>query len=165
MRPVNRVPQQSREPNTPAPVITRTLRPFKPKEIPSIPTPVPTRITTTSEELVPTAPSVTRTREKSREKSRVQDLLRQALLSNAQTEGPKREESTETSGDDHFDPNHLLAHVQAVKAVEESDSNEEQGKRTKAIPERTTQKAGVDILQKKNDFVRDIYKGALGQNF
>ena len=95
----------------------------------------------------------------------MQDLLRQALLSNAQTEGPKREESTETSGDDHFDPNHLLAHVQAVKAVEESDSNEEQGKRTKAIPERTTQKAGVDILQKKDDFVRGILGVLQGKIF
>ena len=85
-----------------------------------------------------------------REKSRVQDLLRQTLLSNAQTEGPSRnEESSKTSGDDHFDPNHLLAHVQAVKAVEESDRNEEQAKSVKNGQERTTQKV-LDDSEESN---------------
>ena len=86
-----------------------------------------------------------------REKSRVQDLLRQTLLSNAQTEGPSRNEesSKKTSGDDHFDPNHLLAHVQAVKAVEESDRNEEQAKNVKNGQERTTQKV-LDDSEESN---------------
>ena len=94
LRPVNRLPQQvSREPSPPV----RTLRPFTPKEVQTQPTPIPTRPPTTSEELVPTAPSVTR------EKSRVQDLLRQTLLSNAQTEGPSRnEEPSKTSGNIYF---------------------------------------------------------------
>ena len=142
LRPVNRLPQQvSREPSPPV----RTLRPFTPKEVQTQPTPIPTRPPTTSEELVPTAPSVTR------EKSRVQDLLRQTLLSNAQTEGPSRNEesSKKTSGDDHFDPNHLLAHVQAVKAVEESDRNEEQAKNVKNGQERTTQKV-LDDSEESN---------------
>ena len=39
-----------------------------------------------------------------------------------------------TSGDAHFDPNHLLAHVQAVKAAEESH-NEDLKKKDK-IPEK-----------------------------
>ena len=52
-------------------------------------------------------------------------------------------------GDDHFDPNHLLAHVQAVKAVEESDRNEEQAKNVKNGPERTTQKV-LDDSEESN---------------
>ena len=71
------------------------------------------------------------------------------MLSNAQTEGPSKteESSKKTSGDDHFDPNHLLAHVQAVKAVEESDSNEDQAKRIKN--ERTIQKV-LDDSEESN---------------
>ena len=110
---------------------TRTLRPFVEIETPST-TQAPSL--STSEELVPTAPSV------SRDKSRVQDLLRQALLSNEPTTPDS------TSGDDHFDPNHLLAHVQAVKAVEESN---EEGKRTKPSQERTTQKV-LDDSEESN---------------
>ena len=120
LRPVTRV--------TPSGPPTRTLRPFTTEE-----TTQPSTIS-----LVPTAPSVTRTR--------AQDLLRQTLVQNAElisTEKPT-ESSSKTSGDDHFDPNHLLAHVQAVKAAEESDQTEEVRK-TKT----TTQKA-LDDSEESN---------------
>ena len=96
LRPVTRV-----TPSAP----TRTLRPFTTEET--------TQASTSS--FVPTAPSVTN-------RNRAQDLLRQTLvLQNSDQNTEKPLETSSTSGDDHFDPNHLLAHVQAVKAAEESD--------------------------------------------
>ena len=129
LRPVNRIPQ--------APV--RTLRPFTTEELVVTQPPTTTRTPSTRAELVPTAPSVTR------DKARVQDLLRQTLLGASQQK--KDRPKTISSGDDHFDPNHLLAHVQAVKAAEENDS--EELKRTKSGSERTTQKA-LDDSEESN---------------
>jgi hypothetical protein len=111
LRPVSRVP-----PSAPR----RRLRPFvaTPEEVPQQ-EPVSDEVET-FEFSVPTVPS------RRRERLRVQDLLSQTFLNNAnegltQTEDPSK---TSTSGDAHFDPNHLLAHVQAVKAVEDSVEEE-----------------------------------------
>ena len=76
---------------------------------------------------------------------------KQKLEGNRQPKAPlpRIEDSSETSGDDHFDPNHLLAHVQALKAVEESDLDEDHAKHPKAGPEHTTQKA-LDDSEESN---------------
>ena len=104
LRPINRVTSP------------RRLRPFNEQETTS-----PTLVT--EEPIVPTAPAVTR--DQQRDRNRVQDLLSQTLVSNkGGAEVQLNNPSSATSGDAHFDPNHLLAHVQAVKAAEESHNED-----------------------------------------
>ena len=118
LRPLNRVTQP------------RRLRPFTSEDQTTLSSPINlvalTTSTTEETPIVPTAPAVT-----SRDRIRVADLLSQTLVTkdlqnNANNNGGGKDGPT--SGDAHFDPNHLLAHVQAVKAVEDSHNEDHKKK-------------------------------------